>query len=111
MLGVARALMCSPKLLVVDELSLGLAPLIVQQLFEILRQVNADGTSVLIVEQFVHMALENSHRAYVLARGEVALEGSSRELLDSPDVIAAYLGEGTAETQPEQPAGRGRSKR
>jgi len=96
MLGVARALMCRPKLLVVDELSLGLAPLIVQQLFEILRKVNAEGTALLIVEQFVHMALENSHRAYVLAKGEVVLQGSSRDLLDDPEVIAAYLGESEA---------------
>lgn len=93
MLGVARSLMCSPKLLVVDELSLGLAPLIVQQLFEILKTVNQQGTSILIVEQFVAMALKNSDRAYVLAKGEVALAGRSKDLLDDPEVIAAYLGE------------------
>src|SRR5205823_9578706 len=93
MLGVARALMSAPKLLIVDELSLGLAPKIVAQLFQILAQVNAEGTSVLLVEQFVHMALANTNRAYVLVKGEVALEGSSAELADSPDLMAAYLGE------------------
>ena len=81
MLGVARALMSDPRLLIVDELSLGLAPKIVAQLFDILTEVNAEGTSVLLVEQFVHMALEHTNRAYVLVKGEVALEGASRELL------------------------------
>src|SRR5688500_13868940 len=71
MLGVARALMSRPRLLIVDELSLGLAPLIVEQLFSILRNVNATGTAILLVEQFVHMALANTDRAYVLAKGEV----------------------------------------
>lgn len=92
MLGIARALMSDPKLLVVDELSLGLAPIIVSQLFEILNEVNARGTSVLIVEQFVHMALKNTDRAYVLAKGEVVMEGRSEELLDRPDLVASYLG-------------------
>ena len=96
MLGVARALMSQPKLLVVDELSLGLAPKIVAQLFEILEEVNREGTSVLLVEQFVHMALEHTNRAYVLVKGEVALEGASRELLASPELMAAYLGESQA---------------
>jgi branched-chain amino acid transport system ATP-binding protein len=93
MLGVARALMSTPRLLIVDELSLGLAPLIVEQLFEILRGVNATGTSILLVEQFVHMALGNTHRAYVLAKGEVVIDGPSDELLDRPELMAAYLGE------------------
>ena len=94
MLGVARALMSAPKLLIVDELSLGLAPKIVAQLFDILREVNAEGTSVLLVEQFVHMALANTNRAFVLVKGEVALQGDSRELASSPELMAAYLGEG-----------------
>ena len=93
MLGVARALMSRPRLLIVDELSLGLAPKIVEQLFVILREINDEGTSVLLVEQFVHMALGNTDRAYVLVKGEVAIEGSSRQLLDSPELMAAYLGE------------------
>ncbi|MDQ1403163.1 MAG: branched-chain amino acid transport system ATP-binding protein [Actinomycetota bacterium] len=93
MLGVARALMSSPRLLLVDELSLGLAPMIVEQLFEILKQVNGEGTAILLVEQFVHMSLSNTDRAYVLAKGEVALEGRSDELLADPQLIASYLGE------------------
>jgi branched-chain amino acid transport system ATP-binding protein len=92
MLGVARALMSSPRLLVVDELSLGLAPLVVEQLFDILRSVNATGTAILLVEQFVHMALGNTHRAYVLAKGEVRMEKPSAELLDDPELVASYLG-------------------
>jgi branched-chain amino acid transport system ATP-binding protein len=93
MLGVARALMSQPKLLVVDELSLWLAPKIVAQLFEILEEVNREGTGVLLVEQFVHMALQHTDRAYVLVKGEVALEGPSRELLADPQLMAAYLGD------------------
>ena len=93
MLGVARALMSDPKLLVVDELSLGLAPMVVAKLFEILRDINAAGTAVAVVEQFVHMVLANTDRAYVLAKGTVVLEGSSRELLDNPRLVSSYLGE------------------
>ena len=96
MLGVARALMSDPKLLLVDELSLGLAPKIVAQLFEILADVNRTGTAVMIVEQFVHMALANTDRAYVLAKGEVVLEGASSKLLADPKLIASYLGEEAA---------------
>lgn len=97
MLGVARALMSSPKLFLVDELSLGLAPIIVSQLFEILKQANAEGTTIVLVEQFVHMALGNTQRAYVLAKGEIAMENSSRALLDDPMLIASYLGEADLE--------------
>jgi branched-chain amino acid transport system ATP-binding protein len=93
MLAVARALMSAPRLLVVDELSLGLAPKVVAQLFDILREVNAAGTAVVIVEQFVHMALANTDRAYVLAKGEVVLEGRSADLLDDPRLASTYLGE------------------
>jgi len=96
MLGVARALMSDPTLLVVDELSLGLAPMIVSKLFDILHEINAAGTAVVVVEQFVHMVLANTHRAYVLAKGHVALEGRSSELLANPKLIASYLGEGAA---------------
>jgi branched-chain amino acid transport system ATP-binding protein len=92
MLVVARALMSSPRLLIVDELSLGLAPKIVSLLFDIIRDVNATGTAVLIVEQFVHMALENTDRAYVLAKGEAVLEGRSSDLLGSEELLASYLG-------------------
>jgi branched-chain amino acid transport system ATP-binding protein len=104
MLGVARALMSDPKLLIVDELSLGLAPRIVAQLFDILRDVNERGTAVLIVEQFVHMALANTDRAYVLAKGEVVLSGRSADLLADPQLIASYLGESAAGKAEEPPA-------
>lgn len=99
MLGISRALMSRPRLLIVDELSLGLAPLVVEQLFEILEQVNSEGTSVLIVEQFVHMALKHTHRAYVLSKGEVALSDESSKLEDNPRLMASYLGE--AEVGPD----------
>jgi len=92
MLGVARALMSSPQLLLVDELSLGLAPIVVEALFEILDQVNREGTAVLIVEQFVHMALANTHRAYVLQKGEVVADEDSSRLLGDPTLVESYLG-------------------
>jgi branched-chain amino acid transport system ATP-binding protein len=97
MLAVARALMSEPRLLLVDELSLGLAPIIVGQLFEALAEVNRTGTAVLLVEQFVHLALQHTSRAYVLQRGNVVAEGSSSELADSPELMAAYLGETSKE--------------
>ena len=93
MLGVARALMSTPRLLCVDELSLGLAPIIVEQLFQILAEVNREGTAILIVEQFVHMALANTDRAYVLSKGEVLIEKASAELAQDPDLVASYLGD------------------
>ena len=97
MLAVARALMPAPRLLLVDELSLGLAPIVVEELYKILRNVNAEtGTSMLIVEQFVHMALENSKRAYVLSKGEVVMSGASRDLLSDDSILAVYLGGGHA---------------
>ena len=92
MLAAARALMSQPKLLLVDELSLGLAPIVVTQLFDAITEVNASGTAVLLVEQFVHMALQHTSRAYVLAKGEVVVEGRSSELLASPELAEAYLG-------------------
>jgi branched-chain amino acid transport system ATP-binding protein len=93
MLGVARALMSSPTLLLVDELSLGLAPMVVSQLFDALRTVNREeGTAVLLVEQFVHMALQNTDRAYVLAKGEVVAIGPSDQMLRDPMLVESYLG-------------------
>lgn len=102
MLGVARALMSSPRLLIVDELSLGLAPMIVAQLFEVLRAVNAAGTSVLLVEQFVHMALANTNRAYVLAKGSVVATGASADLLRDPTLVESYLGGSPVALTPDQ---------
>ena len=110
MLGVARALMCKPRLLLVDELSLGLAPMVVTQLFDILKRANESGMSLLIVEQFVHLALGNSDRAYVLAKGEVVQSGPSAELLNDPDLAASYLGEAAAEPEPAAPPKRGRAR-
>ena len=98
MLTFGRALMTEPSLLLVDELSLGLAPIIVGQLFDVIAEVNKLGTAVLLVEQFVHLALKHSSRAYVLARGEVVAQGSSQSLLQSPEVMAAYLGEAATDT-------------
>lgn len=92
MLAIARALMARPRLLLLDEPSLGLAPLLVQQIFAIIRQINADGTTVLLVEQNAHQALQVAHRAYVLETGRVTLEGPAQELAADPKVRAAYLG-------------------
>ncbi len=101
MLAVGRALMSDPKLLLVDEASMGLAPNLVEQLFEALAAVNAAGTSILVVEQFIGMALRYTQRAYVLAKGAVALEGRSADLANSEDVVGAYLGH---ESHDEEPA-------
>ena len=93
MLAMGRALMARPKLLLLDEPSMGLAPLVIQQIFDIIVQVNAAGTTVLLVEQNANVALSISHRAYVLETGAVVLEGTGAELLASDAVRKAYLGE------------------
>jgi branched-chain amino acid transport system ATP-binding protein len=111
MLVVGRALMCAPKLLIIDELSLGLAPKIVAQLFDIIREVNQTGTAVLIVEQFVHMALANTDRAYVLTKGEVVLEGRSADLEGSEEVVASYLGGSNEHAPPDDAESPRRSRR
>lgn len=92
MLAIGRALMSSPKLLMMDEPSMGLAPILVQEIFAIIQQINQDGITILLVEQNAHMALTISHRAYVLETGHVVKSGPSRELLVDPDVQKAYLG-------------------
>jgi branched-chain amino acid transport system ATP-binding protein len=92
MLAVGRALMSDPTLLLVDEASMGLAPNLVEQLFDALAAVNQAGTSILVVEQFIGMALRYTQRAYVLAKGAVVLEGLSSVLATSEDVVGAYLG-------------------
>jgi branched-chain amino acid transport system ATP-binding protein len=93
MLAVARALMGRPRLLLLDEPSLGLAPQVVERIFEVLREVNRGGVAMLLVEQNAHKALQIAHHAYVLETGAVAMQGTGRELLASPEVRKAYLGE------------------
>jgi branched-chain amino acid transport system ATP-binding protein len=92
MVAIARALMAQPKLLLLDEPSLGLAPAIVLELFRIIREVNARGVAVLLVEQNVVAALEIAHRAYVLEEGRIVAEGEPRALMSQPHIQKAYLG-------------------
>ena len=92
MLAVARGLMARPKLLLLDEPSLGLAPVIVQQLFATIREIHALGTTILLVEQNAHMALSVAARGYVLETGNLKVEGTTTQLLDNEEVRAAYLG-------------------
>src|SRR5580765_7162784 len=92
MLAVARGLMARPKLLLLDEPSLGLAPVIVQQLFATIREIHARGTTILLVEQNAHMALSVAARGYVLETGNMTVEGTTSQLLDNEEVRAAYLG-------------------
>lgn len=92
MLAISRALMCRPKLLLLDEPSLGLAPKIVSQIFEIIKQLNQNGMTILLVEQNANQALKVSHRAYVLETGKISLEGRGSELLSNDDVRRCYLG-------------------
>lgn len=92
MLAVGRALMSRPKILMLDEPSLGLAPLIVQQIFEIIKEINRKGVTILLVEQNANMALKTADIAYVLETGEIVLNGSGKELLENPSVRDAYLG-------------------
>ena len=93
MLSVARALMSRPRLLLLDEPSLGLAPQVVERIFQVLAEVARGGVSLLLVEQNAHKALQIAHRAYVLETGQVVMQGTGRELLASPEVRKAYLGE------------------
>jgi branched-chain amino acid transport system ATP-binding protein len=93
MLSIARALMAKPKLLLLDEPSLGLAPLIVQTIFETIDRVNKEGVTILLVEQNANIALKHSNRAYVIESGAIEIEGPSDQLRTDPRVKAAYLGE------------------
>jgi branched-chain amino acid transport system ATP-binding protein len=93
MLAIGRALMAQPRLLLLDEPSMGLAPLIVQDIFRTLKAINAEGLTVLLVEQNVRQALKLAQRAYVLENGRIALHGTAAELLGDPRVQAAYLGQ------------------
>jgi len=93
MLAMGRGLMSEPELLLLDEPSMGLAPILVEEIFDIIQRINAQGTSILLVEQNAAMALSVANRGYVLETGRIALEGSARDLLETPQVRAAYLGE------------------
>lgn len=93
MLAIGRALMSRPRLLFLDEPSMGLAPLMVQKIFETIRAISADGVTILLVEQNARLALEVSHRGYVMESGRIVLAGASRALLLNPEVRQAYLGE------------------
>ncbi len=90
--AIARAMMARPKIMLIDEMSLGLAPVLVDQLLKIIAEINASGVAIMMVEQDVQTALEASTRAYVLETGRVTLEGPSSQLLDDPNVKRAYLG-------------------
>lgn len=92
MLAVGRALMCRPKVLMMDEPSLGLAPLIIKDIFNIIKEINRQDMTVLLIEQNANMALKVADRAYVLETGNITMQGTGRELLENPDIKAAYLG-------------------
>ncbi len=92
MLAIARALMARPKLLMLDEPSLGLAPLVVKRIMETIQEINRRGVTILLSEQNAAMALSISHRGYVMENGKIVLEGSSQELMDNEEVKRAYLG-------------------
>ena len=92
MLALGRALMCRPKLIMMDEPSLGLAPLVIKEIFNIIRRINESGTTVLLVEQNANMALKVAHHAYVLETGRIKMEGSGKELLENEEIKEAYLG-------------------
>ena len=92
MLAVARALMSKPRLMMMDEPSLGLAPLIVKEIFNIIKEIHAHGVTVLLIEQNANMALHIADHAYVLETGRITLSGTGKELLENEEVKAAYLG-------------------
>jgi branched-chain amino acid transport system ATP-binding protein len=92
MLAIARGLMAHPRLLLLDEPSMGLAPILVEQIFEIIADINGRGTSILLVEQNAQMALSIADRGYVMVTGNVSMEGDAHDLLENPQVIEAYLG-------------------
>lgn len=92
MLAIGRALMSKPKLLLLDEPSMGLSPILVKEIFQIIKEINEAGTTILIVEQNANMALSIAHRAYVLETGKIVLSGTAKELSESEEVRKAYLG-------------------
>ena len=93
MLAIARALMCKPRLLLLDEPSMGLAPMVVQKIFETIRTVAREGVTLLLIEQNARLALQTCDRGYVMESGLITLSGEAKALLDNPDVRRAYLGE------------------
>jgi branched-chain amino acid transport system ATP-binding protein len=93
MLAMARALMCHPTLLLLDEPSMGLSPIMVEKIFEVIRDVSSQGITILLVEQNAKLALQAAHRAYVMESGAITMSGNAAELLHDPRVQAAYLGE------------------
>jgi branched-chain amino acid transport system ATP-binding protein len=97
MLAMARALMQQPKLLLLDEPSMGLSPIMVEKIFEVVRNISAKGVTMLLVEQNAKLALEAANRGYVMDSGEITLSGEARSMLNDPKVRAAYLGEEAAE--------------
>jgi branched-chain amino acid transport system ATP-binding protein len=92
MVAIGRAMMSRPKLLLLDEPSLGLAPLVVLEMFKAIRSINAKGTSVLLVEQNVSMAMDIAHRAYVMEEGRIVAQGLAQDLMERPEIRRAYLG-------------------
>lgn len=92
MLAIGRALMAKPKLLLLDEPSMGLAPLVVADIFEVIREINAEGTTVLLVEQNVRQAIKIAHYAYVMETGRIVLHGKAADIANDPRVLEAYLG-------------------
>ena len=93
MLAMARALMSQPRLLLLDEPSMGLSPIMVEKIFEVIRDVSAQGVTILLVEQNAKLALEAAHRSYVMESGLIAMDGTAKAMLNDPRVKAAYLGE------------------
>ena len=93
MLAMARALMSQPKLLLLDEPSMGLSPIMVEKIFEVVRYISAQGVTVLLVEQNARLALQAAHRGYVMDSGLITMSGDAKQMLDDPKVRAAYLGE------------------
>jgi len=92
MLAIGRALMARPRVLLMDEPSMGLAPVLVEQIFDAIQEINRQGTTILLVEQNAYMAIQVAHRGYVLQTGQVVLQGSAAELRENPEVKRAYLG-------------------
>lgn len=93
MVAMGRAMIARPKLLLLDEPSMGLAPLMVDKVFEVVRGIAAEGVTILLIEQNARLALEHADRGYVMESGEITLTGPARGMLDDPKVRAAYLGE------------------